>query len=125
MINFCALRILVSFWLPPEVTLPVLSDERYIPEFHMEIMQQDVWCNPGMGACVQFAWALLLRSCSQWTNLVPAVEVLEEDEGMLDLAVEGNAFSFLRSCVVQAANFHQEVLLCYVNCFCGEHNLTL
>ena len=62
-----------------------------------------------MCACVRFAWALALRSCSQWPNAVGAVEVLEEDEGVLDLAIDESVFGFLRYSVLGAANFHQEV----------------
>ena len=62
-----------------------------------------------MCACIRLAWALVLRSCSQWPNIVGAVEVLEEDEGVLDLAVDENVFGFLRYCVLGASNFHQEV----------------
>ena len=90
----------------------MLSDQSFIPEFHQEITQQDSWENQGMCACVRFAWALVLRSCSQWPNIVGAVEVLEEDEGVLDLAVDESVFGFLRCCVLGAANFHQEVSLC-------------
>ena len=74
-------------------------------------MGQETWENQGMRACVRFAWALVLRTCSQWPNIVGAVEVLEEDEGVLDLAVEENVLSFVRYCVVRATNFHQEVQL--------------
>ena len=62
-----------------------------------------------MCSCIQFAWALVLRSCSHWPNLVGAVDVLEEDECILDLAVDGCVFGFLRNCVVRASTFHQEV----------------
>ena len=62
-----------------------------------------------MCSFIQFAWALVLRSCSHWPNLVGAVDVLEEDECILDLAVDGCVFGFLRNCVVRASTFHQEV----------------
>lgn len=88
---------------------PLLSDNSFIPEFHQEISQQASWENQGMCACVQFAWALVLRSCSQWPNIVGAVEVLEEDEVVLDMAVEESVFGFLCYSVVGASNFHQEV----------------
>lgn len=91
-----------------EDLFPLLSDHSFIPEFHQEITQQDPWQSRGMCACVQFAWALVLRSCSQWPNVVGAVEVLEEDEGVLDLAVDESVFGFLRYCVVGSSSFHQE-----------------
>lgn len=87
----------------------MLSDHRFIPEFHLEISEQESWQNQGMCSCIQFAWALVLRSCSHWPNLVGAVDVLEEDECVLDLAVDGCVFGFLRNCVVRASTFHQEV----------------
>ena len=99
---FCSLSL-------AEETFPLLSDHSFIPEFHQEIIQQGSWVNQGMCACVRFAWALALRSCSQWPNAVGAVEVLEEDEGVLDLAIDESVFGFLRYSVLGAANFHQEV----------------
>lgn len=92
-----------------EESFPLLSDHHFIPDFHVEITQQDSWQNQGMCSCIQFAWALVLRSCSQWPNLVGVVEVLEEDEDVLDLAVDGCVFGFLRNCVVRASTFHHEV----------------
>lgn len=94
-----------------EESFPLLSDPSFIPEFHQEIIQHASWENQGMCACVRFAWALALRSCSQWPNAVGAVEVLEEDEGVLDLAIDESVFGFLRYSVLGAANFHQEVHL--------------
>ena len=94
-----------------EENFPLLLDHSFIPEFHQEIIQEGTWENPGLCACIQFAWALVLRSCSQWPNIVGAVEVLEEDEGVLDLAVDENVFGFLRYCVLGASNFHQEVFV--------------
>lgn len=99
---FCSLSLV-------EETFPLLSDHSFIPEFHQEIIQQGSWENQGMCACVRFAWALALRSCSQWPNAVGAIEVLEEDEGVLDLAIDESVFGFLRYSVLGAANFHQEV----------------
>lgn len=87
----------------------MLSDHSFFPEFHQEITQLDAWENQGMYACVRFAWALALRSCSQWPNIIGAVEVLEDDEGVLDMALSDSVFGFLRYCVVGAVNFHQEV----------------
>jgi len=105
----CVILFLLIYFLCAEETFPMLSDPSFIPEFHQEISQQGSWENQGMCACVRFAWALALRSCGQWPNIVGAVEVLEEDEGVLDLAVDDSVFGFLRYCVIGAANFHQEV----------------
>lgn len=101
--------VLFSFFFLTEEMFPLLTDHSFIPEFHLEIKQQGTWVNQGMCACVRFAWALVLRTCSQWPNIVGAVEVLEKDEEELDLAVQENVLSFLRHSVVRATNFHQEV----------------
>jgi hypothetical protein len=71
----------------------------------------DGWANQGLLATTQFAWSLVLRSCSQWSSLVSAVDVLEDDGAIFDMAVEGGVFGFLRSCVIGANNFHHEVLM--------------
>ena len=109
MVGVYILYILFSFFFLTEEMFPLLTDHSFIPEFHLELKQQGTWENQGMCACVRFAWALVLRTCSQWPNIVGAVEVLEKDEEELDLAVQENVLSFLRHSVVRATNFHQEV----------------
>lgn len=109
MVGVYILYILFSFFFLSEEMFPLLTDHSFIPEFHLELKQQGTWENQGMCACVRFAWALVLRTCSQWPNIVGAVEVLEKDEEELDLAVQENVLSFLRHSVVRATNFHQEV----------------
>lgn len=94
-----------------EESLPLLSDESFIPELHQELITQDGWSNPGLLACIQFAWSQALRSCSQWASSVASPEVLEDDESLLDMAVEAGVFAFMRSCVIDAQNFYNEVLL--------------
>ena len=95
--------------LSTENSLQLLSDQSFVPELHQEIITATGWENAGLCAVIQLAWALVLRSCSQWPSLVGVVEVLEDDEGVLDMAVDGNVFQFLRYCVVAATNFKQEV----------------
>lgn len=89
--------------------MPLLSDQSFIPDLHQEIVSEAGWENPGLCSIIHLAWSLALRSCSQWPSLVGAVEILEEDEAVLDMAIDGNVFNFLRAYVVGTAKFHQEV----------------
>ncbi|XP_048578619.1 nuclear pore complex protein Nup205 isoform X2 [Nematostella vectensis] len=91
-----------------EGSLPLLSDPSFIPDLHRELATS-TWLNSGLLATIQFAWSLVLRSCSQWSSLAAsAADILEEDEAVLDMAVEGRVFAFLRSSMVQASIFHHE-----------------
>ena len=107
--------IVYLYFFLPEESLRLLAEPSFIPDFHEEIFRPEagVESGPKQGLCatVQLAWALVLRSCSQWPELVGATEILEDDEGVLDLAVDGNVFAFLRRSVIGAANFHQGVCL--------------
>lgn len=65
----------------------------------------------GLCAVVQFSWALTLRIASQHP-LMPtmAAASCEEDEIVLDLAVQNQVFEFLSSAVVNAESFTAEVI---------------
>ena len=91
--------------------LPVLSDNDFILELHQAIIRPDsqVWKLPGIKSVIQFTWAVLLRSCAQHQKLASLDEIFEEDESVLDAAIENDAFKFLSNCVVEANGFHDEV----------------
>ena len=50
--------------------------------------------------------------------LTAGITELEDDEGLVDQAIAGGAFQFLRQCVVASPYFHQEVCVCVCLCLC-------
>lgn len=79
-----------------------------INSFLIHLMYLDSeWKIPGLKACLQLAWSLTLRTLAVIPNAVtePAVEtlsspefteVLEQDERLLEMALAGKAFQFLK-----------------------------
>ncbi|GFN90055.1 nuclear pore complex protein nup205-like [Plakobranchus ocellatus] len=92
--------------------LPVFTDQTYMKDIHAELTSSLAWTNPGLKAAAQFAWAVLLRQTSQF-NIAAAGpnggnDCFEDDERLIDLALEANLFSFLSLSVVSCSNFHSE-----------------
>ncbi|XP_013384593.1 nuclear pore complex protein Nup205 [Lingula anatina] len=88
--------------------LPVFTDDTYVTTLHQDIMSDQAWENPGLKAVVQFAWAQTLRKLSQQTNGQAWSECCENDEYVVDMAVDNNVFFFLCDSVIGSANFHSE-----------------
>ena len=103
-ISICIIFVLV------ESTLPIFQDDEFIPTFHQDAVQLEGWTWPQLGAAVQFAWGLTLRMCSQYaSDLVAEVELLNEDDTTVTMAILNDAFDFLRKTVVGSRNFYEEV----------------
>ncbi|GFS19080.1 nuclear pore complex protein Nup205-like, partial [Elysia marginata] len=92
--------------------LPVFTDGDYVKDIHSKLTSSVAWKNPGLKAAAQFAWAVLLRQTSQFNIAVGGLngssDCLEDDERLIDLALEAKLFSFLSLSVVSCANFHSE-----------------
>ncbi|CAG5133814.1 unnamed protein product [Candidula unifasciata] len=92
--------------------LPVFSDQGFIQELHQELVSGQAWANPGLKAAAQFSWAVMLRQTSQFSvangGQNGGSDCFEEDERLIDLALEANIFSFLSISVVSCPNFHSE-----------------
>lgn len=93
-----------------ENVLPLLSDKDFVPRIHEELSELDAWEWPELGAAVQFAWGVTLRMCSQYaSNLVGALDPLEEDDAVVTMAIVHDAFTFYRRFVIGSRNFYEEV----------------
>ncbi|XP_052809828.1 nuclear pore complex protein Nup205-like [Mya arenaria] len=90
------------------VGMPVFSDPAYIQDIHKELRDGSAWAVPGLRAVVQLAWGVTLRQLSQYPQAAGAGEYFEEDEAMIDLAIEGNVFSFLHKSVISVNKLHKE-----------------
>ncbi|XP_045195259.2 nuclear pore complex protein Nup205-like [Mercenaria mercenaria] len=89
-------------------SMPVFSDPNYISDVHKELKDGAEWQTPELRAVVRFAWGVMLRQLSQYPLAAGAGEYYEEDEMFMDLAIEGQVFSFLHKSVVSVEKLHKE-----------------
>ncbi|XP_072164969.1 nuclear pore complex protein Nup205-like [Diadema setosum] len=92
-----------------ERKLPIVTDNQYLPDIHrlMTSQDEDQWKVGGIKGVLQLAWALTLRSAAQIPELAGFQDLVEEDEILVDRAMQANAFSFLLRSVVSNKVFHQ------------------
>ena len=111
--------------------MPYFKDKSFITAIHQAVIRPDVqlWQTPGIKYLIQFCWAIFLRTCSAHPELVDLyADIIEDDEGILDAAIDGGALTFLQNCVVGARNFYKEVtaaINCFKICFCSMMYLML
>lgn len=94
-------------------TTPLLRDADLALALHREFTaSQQAWKQEALFRIAQFAWALSLRASSQLpaaAGLEPELTVcLEEDERLVDTAIEAQVFSALRQLVVRSPLLHRE-----------------
>ncbi|XP_053318181.1 nuclear pore complex protein Nup205 [Spea bombifrons] len=87
---------------------PLLTERQYIAAIHNRLQDSQPWKLPGLQATVRLAWALALRGVSQLSEVTALTEFAEADEGMVELAIGGNAFLFLTDAVVGSEGFWPE-----------------
>lgn len=78
---------------------------------HLSLDSTMTWKVDGLSAIVSFAWALVLRTFSQFplVTIDPEFAVcLEEDEKIMDSAIEAKAFPMLLHLVVRSSLLHKE-----------------
>ncbi|KAL1426441.1 hypothetical protein MTO96_003441 [Rhipicephalus appendiculatus] len=94
-------------------TTPLLRDADLALALHREFTApQQAWKQEALFSIAQFAWSLSLRATSQLpaaAGLEPELTVcLEEDERLMDTAIDGQVFSALRQLVVRSPLLHRE-----------------
>ncbi|KAK6985388.1 nuclear pore complex protein Nup205 [Biomphalaria glabrata] len=92
--------------------LPVFSEPDYMQAIHKELVSDTTWEMPGLKAAAQFSWAILLRQTSQF-NVASGgpnggTDFFEDDERLVDVAMNANLFSFFSLSLVSCSNFHSE-----------------
>ncbi|ESP04618.1 hypothetical protein LOTGIDRAFT_237278 [Lottia gigantea] len=87
---------------------PFINDNRYLTDIHKEITSIQQWDNNGMRASLQFSWANMLRQLSQYPLPQGSTEIFEADEQLMDLAIDGQVFLFLKNSVLSVKEFFQE-----------------
>ncbi len=91
----------------------MFNDTDFLLSLHQNIIRPDshTWKTPGIKSILQFAWGIFLRVLSQFQKLDCYEEIFEEDEEVLNVAIDADAIKLLRTCVVSADTFLQEVTL--------------
>ncbi|KAG1652512.1 Nuclear pore complex protein Nup205 [Nymphon striatum] len=89
-------------------TLTILQDETFVPSFHKELSSLSKWQSPSLKAIIQLGWSVTLRTLSQYPYLQDINQYIEEDENIVDTAIENNVFSALMIGVIDTPNFHNE-----------------
>ena len=51
-----------------ESKFPLSSDACFLSAVHQVVTEEGDWTNPSLQAAVKFAWAVLLRECSNWES---------------------------------------------------------
>ncbi|XP_061177614.1 nuclear pore complex protein Nup205-like isoform X2 [Saccostrea echinata] len=88
--------------------LPMMTDSTYIPDIHQDLMSTRAWANPGLKSVVLLAWGVTLRQLNQYQTPTGVNGICEEDEVVINEALEANVFHFLRLAVVAVHDFHKE-----------------
>ncbi|CAL1531629.1 unnamed protein product, partial [Lymnaea stagnalis] len=93
--------------------LPVFEDSEYMQKIHRELLSNTPWSTPGLKAAAQFSWAVLLRQTSQFNvasggRLNDNNDCFDDDERLIEQAMDANIFPFLRFSVIACSNFHTE-----------------
>ena len=67
---------------------------------------------------------MFVRTCSNHPHLDDFVDIFEEDEGILDSAIDGDALKYLRRSIVESNKFHEEVSV-NINLVYMQQNLAI
>ncbi|XP_064463706.1 nuclear pore complex protein Nup205-like [Ornithodoros turicata] len=97
----------------PEIAkLPLVCSPDLLVALHKQLSSETVaWRLDGMKSVLMFAWALVLRTFLQFPLISFDHEFaacLEEDDKIMDAAIEAKAFQMLQNLVVSSEMFHKE-----------------
>nr|XP_054774519.1 nuclear pore complex protein Nup205-like [Lytechinus pictus] len=92
-----------------EQQLPILKDNQYLPAIHDLMTSEDEgqWKVKGIKGVMQLAWALTLRNSAQLPELSRFQDQIEEDEILVDRALQTDVFSFINKSLIANKVFHQ------------------
>ena len=90
--------------------LPITSDNTFVPAVQKELTENAQWKSIGLLSAARFAWSVTLATFkSLSSNLcAPIQTTVEEDEAILNLALEGKALNFLSDLLQSKPNIYKE-----------------
>ncbi len=82
--------------------LPLLKDPTFIPTLHRELGPHSArqWGSPTIQSAVEFAWAMTVAGLRSMPHNQAAQAVMEDDEVVMDLAMDNRVFHHLPSFVL-------------------------
>lgn len=77
--------------------LPITADNTFVASIQKRLTDSVPWKNVGLQASVQLAWAVSLATFRSLSSglCAPIQNQVDEDEAILDIALQGKALSFL------------------------------
>ena len=90
--------------------LPITSDNSFVPAIQKCLMESTPWENIGLQAAVQLAWAVTLATFRSLSSGIcaPIQSQVDEDETILDTALDGKALHFLSNLLQTNCNIYKE-----------------
>ncbi|KAK7106896.1 nuclear pore complex protein Nup205-like [Littorina saxatilis] len=88
--------------------VPIATDGSYLTDIHNIVKNDPRWTTSGLQSVARFAWGLTLRKLSQCQNFNGGGDLLEDDEQLVDQAIDSDLFEFLVNSVISAHDFHNE-----------------
>ncbi|GAB6028639.1 hypothetical protein CHUAL_004471 [Chamberlinius hualienensis] len=89
---------------------PLIAEEEFVPSLHKEILNPKPWKCPSLKAIIQFAWGVSLRTLSQAPSMQGSrrQQCVEDDEAVVELALESNALNSISTLVIGNPSFFKE-----------------
>ena len=98
--------------IPVDLHLPYFKDSTFFNSLHQDIIRPDaqVWQTQSLKYVIQLCWGIFLRTCLGHAELADSqADILEDDDGVIDVALDSGALSDLVKTVVNYETFYKEV----------------
>lgn len=87
---------------------PLISDKTFIPTLLREISSSSTWECAGLGALISLAWGVAIATLKIAPQYLHSTEISEEDENIVDFAIESKVFEFLNRTFLENSLIYQE-----------------
>lgn len=90
--------------------LPVTADPTFVAAIHKRLTEGVAWKDTGLQAASQFAWAITLASFRSLSSglCAPIQTQVDEDETILDAALDGKSLNFLSHLLQAKPHIYKE-----------------
>lgn len=90
--------------------LPITADATFVSAVHKRLTEGNAWKDTGLQAASQLAWAITLASFrSLSSGLCAPIQIqVDEDEAILDTALDGKALNFLSNLLQTKQHIYKE-----------------
>jgi len=90
--------------------LPITADNTYVAAVQQRLTDPTAWKNTGLQSACQLAWAVTLATFRSLSSALcaPIQNQVDEDETILDAALEGKGLNFLSSLLQNKTHIYKE-----------------